>query len=110
MDDWPQGSPVLFEDKVIIASRSGILYGVDVEEGSISWRMDLGEGLRHSPVVDPNGVAVIGTVEGRLLAIDLQKQALIWEQGVEGGIFGQVAVTEHGIIATTLDGFVILLH
>ncbi len=110
LDDWPQGSPVLQDHTLYIPSRTGVLYAVNAEDGSLAWQLALEEDVRHGLSLGSNGMGVIGTTEGRLMAIDLAKREIVWERFVEGGVYGSVALSRHGIVVTTLDGAVARLQ
>ncbi len=58
--------------RVVFGSHDGILYGVDVERGSVLWRVNSGDRIYSSPLIAPDGTAYAGTDADRLFSVDLR--------------------------------------
>ena len=71
-------SPVLVDDKVIIATEEGIVYALDTSNNQKKWDIDLGEKI-YAPLCASNGVVYIHTHEHETIyARRAQTGAKIW--------------------------------
>ncbi len=60
-------SPVLVGDRVFSATQGGEILSLNLDDGSLVWKFETGEGMAASPAVAA-GYLVIGTVDGTLFA------------------------------------------
>jgi outer membrane protein assembly factor BamB len=58
--------------RLVFGSHDGALYGLDVDRGSILWRIQSGDRIYSSPLITPDGTAFAGTDADRLFSVDLR--------------------------------------
>lgn len=58
--------------RLVFGSHDGTLYGLDVDRGSILWRINSGDRIYSSPLVTDDGTAYAGTDADRLFSVDLR--------------------------------------
>lgn len=104
LDDWPKGTPVLVGEALYVGSNSGELYGIDAVSGKTVWQVPLGEDLRHSFTVGSNMVGVIGTVQGRMVAMNLITQGIVWERKLGAAILGAPAFADSTLFVAAQNG------
>lgn len=104
LDDWPQGTPVLLGKTLYAVSHSGMMYEMHASDGAIVWQESLGEELRHSFTVGANGIGVIGTLQGRLIGMNMLTHKQLWERNLGAAIWGAPALADNTLFAATLNG------
>jgi len=76
-----KSTPVIFEDKIIFGSDSGIVWGVEKNTGRICWQFKTndrtGKGVLSSPVVR-NGNVYFGSYDGGLYCLDAKTGRQVW--------------------------------
>ena len=114
--------PLADENMVYLASMDHNFYAfnkefsqnelVNAEDGSrtlrtsAKWSIDLGMAVVGDPVLD-NGVVYVATIEGRLFAIDVKNEKLLWSfsnNGDLGSVWSTPVVTDEAIFVADMDG------
>ncbi len=98
------GSPLLYQDAVIVGNRTGELHAVDLESGRKIGFKDIGESL-EGPLLIRDGVIYITNAWGKrvLTAYDLVKGENLWS--VEGIPFETAPVEIDGqLVAVDVEG------
>lgn len=88
--DVISSSPLVTRNILMFGDMSGNFYMVDLTDpdakyGIPLWRGQVGVGVMSSPVL-VGGVLYIGTLDGKLLAVDVASQAMLWTSQVVGAI------------------------
>ncbi|MBL8683636.1 MAG: PQQ-binding-like beta-propeller repeat protein [Myxococcales bacterium] len=68
--------------RVVFGSHDGALYGVDVDRGSVLWRLNTGDRIYSTPAVAEDGLTYAGTDADRLFSVD-QRGHLQWALGTD---------------------------
>lgn len=114
--------PLADENMIYLASMDHHFYAFDkdfsqddlvnAEDGSktlltnAKWSIDLEMAVVGDPVLD-DGVAYVATIEGRLFAIDVKSEKLLWSfnnNGNLGAVWGTPVVTDEAIFVADADG------
>ena len=76
-----KSTPVIFEDKIIFGSDSGIVWGVEKNTGRICWQYQTqdrtGKGVISSPAIY-DGKVYFGAYDGALYCLDAKTGRQIW--------------------------------
>ncbi len=108
--DWPQGAVLLHGGRVHVACRNGEVLALNRDDGAVEWRIDLGSELRHGPVVGRHGHALLGTVGGEVVTLDLAQGKVMGRVFVSGAVHAQPALSAQGVFVTTLTGELLRLQ
>lgn len=77
----------------------GILYGINTETGTRSFRKVLPKGILSSPAIAQDGTLYIGCLDGNLYAINPAGGTTLWSFKVDAPyIFGSPSIDGHGVI------------
>lgn len=118
--NWTQ--PAADENYVYLASMDHFVYALKkaytavelkpAEDGSSTlvsepvWSLDLGAAVVADPVL-AEGILYAGTIDGKLYAIDLANQAILWSfdgNGALASIWGSPVVTANAVFVGDEDG------
>jgi outer membrane protein assembly factor BamB len=84
---------------VYAADVTGGLYRLDVADGERRWGFQLNDGvIRSAPAVSGSTV-LLGTNDGRLVAVDTDSGHLVWESEATPGLVGTIALGPDVVIA-----------
>ena len=75
--DYMQSSPCLYNGSVYVGSGDSCLYAVDVQNGSLKWKIKTGGIIRSSPCVNDDKVYV-GSFDGFIYAFKAASGAKAW--------------------------------
>jgi outer membrane protein assembly factor BamB len=114
--------PLADENMIYLASMDHNFYAFDkefsqddlvnAEDGSktlltnAKWSIDLEMAVVGDPVLD-NGVAYVATIEGKLFAIDVKSEKLLWsfnDNGNLGAVWGAPVVTDDALFVGDAEG------
>ena len=102
-------TPVVAHGAVYAVSRSGAVFALDREDGSLLWEARTESGVSGSPVA-LGGTLVVGDSGGVLYAFDTRDGKEIWRVGLEGGLVGAPALASGTLYAATASGVVYALN
>ncbi|WP_154124003.1 outer membrane protein assembly factor BamB [Grimontia hollisae] len=100
-------SPVEAYGKIFAADREGVVQAINVEEGSLLWRVDLGD---VTPVLLSGGLTAayskvyVGTETGNLIALDEETGETVWQVNAGGEILSKPLADESLVIVNTSRG------
>ena len=95
-------SPAHLGDLLVVAGSPNELRAMNLSGGQQQWQIKLPQAISGG-VGAGNGVIVVGTLKGQLLAYDAQGKAL-WQAQASSEIISAPAVTEDGVLVRTGDG------
>ena len=114
---WSAGTPALTDGKLFIPSGGGGLHAVDAESGAELWRWEAepalagiqayerdGASVLSSPVVTGTHV-MVGSSDGRLVALDAETGELRWEDEIGAPVVSSPAVSGNVVICGASDGW-----
>jgi outer membrane protein assembly factor BamB len=83
----------------------GALHAVDANTGIERWRLftNPGDGVFSSPAV-ANGIVVVGSYDGVLVAADSTSGAELWRFNAEATFYASAAIVEEIVYASDFDG------
>ena len=76
-------SPVVFENKLYIGDRKGILHAIDANTGELLWQFDAEAGIDSTCAVTRNGV-FFNNRDGYIFRLNPQNGELIWKYNTLG--------------------------
>lgn len=84
LGDELYSSPSYMDGKVVIGTMNGLVecYSFD---GDKLWSYYARSPIASSPIISADGVVLIGDKSGKLMALDLQKGSLLWQESVGDG-------------------------
>ncbi|MCD6576760.1 MAG: PQQ-binding-like beta-propeller repeat protein [Anaerolineaceae bacterium] len=116
--------PVADKDRIYLASMDHHFYAFDknfsqgdlvnAEDGSktllkkAKWSIDLGMAVVSDPILD-DGMAYVVTVEGKLFAIDVKSEKILWsfnDNGNLGAVWGAPLIKDEVIFVADIDGHI----
>lgn len=106
--DNPLVSPVTAADLVYVVDVSGIVYGIDMADGSIIWRNIIGKAVWSALTVADNRL-YIGNSNGEMTAIDASDGKVIWSFKAATVIRSSAIVIGDYVVFGTLGGELYLL-
>jgi outer membrane protein assembly factor BamB len=100
--------PLLLEDKIVTASRDGLVSVIDLQDGSIIEEIELDRTLSGG-VGGNEDVWLLSTREGELIAIDGRKHEVVWIENIPSETLARPVVHGDHAFIRTVDGQVISL-
>jgi outer membrane protein assembly factor BamB len=77
-------SPVVFGDRVLIVSRQGQMFLMDIVSGRQVWELDLKADVKNAPAILPGiGIGVVADTQNYLHVLDLQTGKRKWRYGLQ---------------------------
>lgn len=98
-------SPAVDGDTVVFGSRDGVLYAVDLEDGSEKWRLPLGREITVAPVVE-HGAVVVTTREGAVVAVEIASGRELWRHRLTTSVEAPPAIASGRVVAVDEQGVV----
>lgn len=102
--DGMQFVPAVIDDVVYAASANGAITSIDLQNGSVKWRIDTGTPLTAGVGTDGDTVAV-GASNGVLLAFD-ENGKLKWKAKASSEILSAPAVGEGVVVVRSIDNHI----
>jgi len=102
-------SPVVWENRVVFGAGDGVVYALDLTDGTEIWRFSTGGRIRSTPAV-AEGVVFVGSTDGIVYALSQDTGEEIWRHETAGaGVRSEnLGVDRKSIIASpaVVDGTV----
>ena len=107
------GAPIVAGHRVLAPRRAdaggrGALVAVDLENGKLLWRSEVDDDVTSRPTIWRQR-AILGTAEGRLIALRLDDGSVVWDRPTEGAMAGAAVAGGHSfgiVVAGGCDGTV----
>ncbi len=96
--DYHDSSPIIDKEVVYYGSRSGNIFGFDVNSGMLVWKFAASEksAVRTTPIID-NGVLYYGDWDGFYRAVDIAEKKVLWENSYKY-VFQSGAAITNGVL------------
>lgn len=96
--------------KVFIGSKSGTLFGLDAQSGSLAWQFSTGGPILHTAGFE-NGRVFVASMDGHVYAVDANTGQMIWNFGNNRrfGFVGAVLLAEGKVFAADSGGYLYAL-
>lgn len=95
--------PVVRGDIIYTADASGMIQAVHKISGKIEWSTQLKHGIVSGPTV-ADGFVAVGTNALTLVMLNQANGSQLWQNKVTGEILSPPAISQHKVIAKTIDG------
>jgi outer membrane protein assembly factor BamB len=102
--NWVWATPLPADDTVYVASMDHALYALDDQTGGVKWTFDQAAGALPTAPTLAQDVLYLNALGGYVYAVDAKTGTLIWEQKVQGSIWGTPLVQDGLVYLGTLDG------
>ncbi|MGM0442259.1 MAG: PQQ-binding-like beta-propeller repeat protein [Elusimicrobiota bacterium] len=96
MYDDAVASPVISDEILYTASRSGAIYAFDISSGEVKWQTSLGSWVDSTPAIENNTVYAF-TKEGVFYSLDATDGNIKWSVDLECDGVSSPVITEKGI-------------
>jgi eukaryotic-like serine/threonine-protein kinase len=98
-----RSSPAARKSTVVFGADDGVVYALDIKDGSVKWTYGAGAPIAAPPAIDSPGV-VIGTIGGKVIALDLETGRLRWSVDVGSPVYAHALITPAVITIATTGG------
>lgn len=96
-----ESSPLIIGSTVVLASKDGVVHGIDLATGVQRWSTTLHAAVASSSPVFVDGLLVVGDLGGTVHALDPATGAERWATSVDGAIDGAAAAIGHFVVTAT---------
>jgi len=98
-------APAVVGSRVYVADRDGSVWAVELEDGKTVWHTRTGLALSAGVGVgNIAGLALVGTSEGQLAALDLETGEPRWQVDVSSEVLSVPQVVDGVVVVQTVDG------
>ena len=101
------GAVATYSNKVVFGTTEGWLYCLDVKNGRLNWKINLGSSCVSVPIIEKNTI-FIGS-NGKLSAINLENGKIIWDFKTNGFIESKPSIYNDYIVFGAWDTYLYCL-
>jgi len=95
--------PVIQGHIIYTADASGLVQAIDKEQGRVLWSKQLGHGIASGPTV-AEGYIALGTNASHIVLLKQADGHQVWQARVSSDSLSKPAISNHKVIAKTIDG------
>jgi outer membrane protein assembly factor BamB len=88
---------------IYLPSMDHFLYALDLS-GQKVWASDLGGALLGTPLIGPDNVLYVGSLNNELLAVDATNGSILWRFATSGGVWGMPAIQGNNLYFGDMKG------
>jgi eukaryotic-like serine/threonine-protein kinase len=99
-----ESSPAVVGERVILASKDGVIHALDLATGAQRWSAWLGAQLGAASPLVIDGLIVLGDRTGVVHALDLASGVTVWTRATDGPIDGSAAGLGDEVFTATEAG------
>ncbi|OJA00819.1 outer membrane protein assembly factor BamB [Rickettsiella grylli] len=107
-EDFLRLRPVIDENKIFVASKSGIVTALELTHGHKLWQKRMKQTITSGPAV-ANGFVIIVTKQLQAIALSANSGDILWRASLPNQVLAPPAVGSGHIILKTVDGQIIAL-
>lgn len=107
-DDYLRLRPIIQENKIFVASKSGIVTAVELIHGHNLWQRKINQIIISGPAVQ-EGIVVIVTKQPEAIALAVDTGKVLWRSKLPNQVLAPPAIGEEKVIFKTVDGQVLAL-
>lgn len=96
-------TPAATYDHVFVADPRGEIRAFDATNGQLVWQLDTDAPISGGPGIG-DGLVVVGTIEGQVLAVAEQEKALQWQSHVSSEVLASPRIANNVAVIRTVDG------
>lgn len=100
----------IIDRTLITVSRSGLVAAYALNGNQMLWSVDVGEAVVSGVGADKDsGTVVVGTRSGKVVAIDINKQAVRWQKALPSSSLAPALVAHDRVMVSANDGVIYAL-
>lgn len=108
-DDYLRLSPVIQEDQIFVASKSGLVTALELAHGHKLWQKNIKQIITSGPAVSGRIVIVV-TKQPQVLALAADTGNVLWRATLSNQVLAPPAIGQDQVIFKTVDGQVLALE
>jgi outer membrane protein assembly factor BamB len=108
-DDYLRLSPVIQENKVFVASKSGLVTALELTHGHKLWQKNIKQIITSGPAVR-EGIVIIVTKQPQVIALAADTGDVLWRAILPNQVLAPPAIGDEQVIFKTVDGKVLALE
>jgi outer membrane protein assembly factor BamB len=102
-------TPVVDTKNAYQVSMDHFLYAIDLANGNLVWKTDLGGAAVNAPSLSQDGVLYVGTLNNEVVAVKASDGAVVWRYKASNAVWSQPAIANNEVIFGDLNGYVYAL-
>lgn len=107
-DDYLGLRPIVQENQIFVASKSGIVTALELTHGRKLWQRNINQMITSGPAVH-DGIVVIVTKQPEAIALAVDTGKVLWRSKLPNQVLAPPAIGEEQVIFKTVDGQVLAL-
>ncbi len=107
-DDYLRLRPVIQENQIFVASKSGLVTALELTHGHKLWQKNIKQIITSGPAVQ-DGIVVIVTKQPEAIALATDTGKVLWRSKLPNQVLAPPAIGEEKVIFKTADGQVLAL-
>ena len=107
-DDYLRLRPIIQENHIFVASKSGIVTALELTHGHKLWQKNINQMITSGPAVQ-EGIVVIITKQPEAIALAVDTGTVLWRSKLPNQVLAPPAIGEEKVIFKTVDGQVLAL-
>ncbi len=107
-DDYLRLRPVIQENQIFVASKSGLVTTLELAHGHKLWQKNIKQIITSGPAVQ-DGIVVIVTKQPEAIALVADTGKVLWRSKLPNQVLAPPTIGEEQIIFKTVDGQVLAL-
>ena len=108
-DDYLRLRPVVQENQIFVASKSGLITALELAHGHKSWQKNVRQIITSGPAVK-KGIVVIVTKQPEAIALAADTGEVLWRSKLPNQVLAPPAIGQEQVIFKTVDGQVLALQ
>lgn len=108
-DDYLRLRPVIQENQIFVASKSGLVTALELAHGHKLWQKNVKQIITSGPAVK-EGIVVIVTKQPEALALAADTGEVLWRSKLPNQVLAPPAIGREQVIFKTVDGQVLALE
>jgi outer membrane protein assembly factor BamB len=103
------GTPVSDGTTVFAPCLDHYLYALNLTDGQLKWKADLGGPLVSSPLLSADGVLYLGTLDKTIVALNAADGTVLWKQKTTSGVWSTPVVLDDQLYVGDESGNISIL-
>jgi len=97
-------TPVSDGKAVYLPALDHNLYALNLSDGSLIWKKDLGSALLSSPVYSDDGIIYLTNMGGEVIALNSSDGSIKWQTKTDGRVWGPPLLHDGVLFTGNIDG------
>ncbi|MGC1854294.1 MAG: outer membrane protein assembly factor BamB [Candidatus Aquirickettsiella sp.] len=108
-DDYLRLSPVIQENQIFVASKSGLVTALELAHGYKLWQKNIKQIITSGPAVS-GGTVIVVTKQPQVIALAADTGNVLWRAQLPNQVLAPPAIGQDRVIFKTVDGQVLALE